>query len=106
MDMAELLADARKRGYTSNFAFEGDRLRCSESDERIAPQDAWIVDSRAVDVGTDPGDDATIYLIETQGGRRGYLIVADSFHTDPKKAAFIDRIATSKRAGMHKGETK
>ena len=90
--MAELLANARKRGCTSNFAFKEDTLHCSESDEPIAPHDAWIVDSQAVDVGTDPGDDATIYLIETRSGRRGYLIVADSFHTDPKKAAFIDRI--------------
>ena len=92
MDMAELLDDARRHGFTSNFAFAGDRLRCSGSDERIAAEDAWIVDSQAVDLGTDPGDDATIYLIETRNGRRGYLIVGDSFHADPKKAEFIDRL--------------
>ena len=92
MDLAELLSDAEARGYTSNFALVGERLRCSESDEQFEAGDAWVVDSQSVDAGTDPGDDATIYLIETKSGRRGYLIVSDSFHTDPASAHFIDRL--------------
>lgn len=92
MDLAELLNDAEARGYTSNFALVGERLRCSDSDEQFEAGDAWVVDSQSVDEGTDPGDDATIYLIETSSGQRGYLIVSDSFHTDPASARFIDRL--------------
>jgi len=92
MELAELLSSAQARGYTSNFAISGERLRCSETSEEIAACDAWVVDSQSVDAGTDPGDDATIYLIETRSGQRGYLIVSDSFHANPASADFIDRL--------------
>ncbi len=92
MDMAEVLENVQARGYTSNFALAGERLRCSESNAEIDASDAWIVDSQSIDGGTDPGDDATIYLINTRCGQRGYIIVSDSFHADPVSAAFIDRL--------------
>ncbi len=99
MDMAELLGEARRRGFTVNFAFEGAQLRCPETGDRFGPEDAKLVHSQAVDMGTDPGDDATLYLIEAGNGRKGYLLVADSFHADPQKAAFIDKLLRSRTDG-------
>lgn len=94
MELAELMIDAGRRGFTHNFGFDGRQLRCSEHGECVAADDARIVDSLSVDMGTDPADDATIYLIESASGIRGYLILADSFHADPQKAAFIDRLSS------------
>jgi hypothetical protein len=90
MDLIDLLTDAKRRGFTHNFAYDDDCLHCADNDERVTANDARIVESNAVDVGTDPGDDATVYLIETASGLRGYLITSDAFHTDPRKAAFVD----------------
>lgn len=98
MDLAELLGDARRRGYTVNFGYEEGALCCPDTGDRFGPEDAQIVYSQAVDEGTDPGDDATLYLIEVANGRKGYLMVSDSFHADPRKAAFIDRLLR-KRGG-------
>lgn len=101
MGVAEVLDAAEARGFTHNFAWEGGdsgggraggQLRCSEHGECVAEHDARIVDSIPVDMGTDPGDDATVYLIEGRNGLKGYLILADPFHADPDKAAFIDRL--------------
>ena len=92
MDMAELLSDARKRGFQRSFSCDGTVLRCRNSGECFEADAAWIVDSRSVDQGTDPGDDATIYLIDTTTGARGYVIVSDSFHADPATASFLDRM--------------
>jgi len=92
MDLAELLADAERRGYTSNLACHDGGLHCAASGEVFGPGDAWIVDSVTVDQGTDPGDDATVYLVETGSGTRGYLIVSDSFHADPDTARFVDAL--------------
>lgn len=91
--MAELLRDAEKRGFTRNFAIDGDELLCSATGERYGREQAQIVWSQAVDMGTDPGDDATLYLIETDSGAKGYVVVSDAFHADPHKAAFIDSLA-------------
>lgn len=92
-DISKLLRDAESRGYTRNFAIEGDKLRCPETGECFAPGDAKIVWSQSVDMGTDPGDDATLYLIETASGGKGYVVISGAFHVDPRKAAFIDSLA-------------
>jgi hypothetical protein len=91
-DISKLLRDAESRGYTRNFAIQGEALRCSETGECFAREEATIVWSQSVDMGTDPGDDATLYLIETTSGGKGYVLVADSFHVDPHKAAFLDSL--------------
>ncbi len=38
-----------------------------------------------------------MYLIDSTGELKGYLILSDSFHTDPRKAAFIDALLANKR---------
>jgi len=80
------------RPYRLNFALEDEGLKCPETGKCFGAEDIKAVYSRSVDTGTDPGDDATIYLIETTDGRKGYLITADSFHVDPRKAAFIQNL--------------
>lgn len=99
MDMAQLLDEAQARGFTINFAFEGAKLRCPETGDCFEPEALKLVHSQSVDMGTDPGDDATMYLIETATGRKGYLLVADAFHADPRKAAFIDKLLRSRTGG-------
>lgn len=93
MDLAELMGDVERRGFTHNFAYESGELHCSEHGECVSADEARIVDSRSVDTGTDPGDDATVYLIQTESGLKGYLILASPFYADPEKAAFIDRLS-------------
>ncbi len=81
--LADYQAEAIARGFTHDFAL----------DAKSAPSDIArelrIVDYRAFDAGTDPGDDVTMYLIEATSELKGYLILSDSFHADPRKAAFI-----------------
>ena len=90
-DLADFQAEAIARGYTHDFAF----------DAKSAPSDISnelrIVEYETFDTGTDPGDDVTMYLIESAGGLKGYLILSDSFHTDSRKAAFIDVLLAKRR---------
>ncbi len=81
-DLAELQDDVIARGYSHDFGSNHNVL------SEIVTSDLHIVDSISFDGGTDPGDDVTMYLIEARS-EKGYLIVSDSFHTDPIKAAFI-----------------
>ncbi len=90
-DLADYQAEAIARGYTHDFGF----------DVRSAPADIAnelrVSEYVTFDSGTDPGDDVTMYLIESRSGENGYLILSDSFHTDPRKAAFIDALLTKQR---------
>ena len=90
-DLADFQAEAIALGYTHDFAF----------DARSAPAniagELRVVEYVTFDSGTDPGDDVTIYLIESPSGLKGYLILSDSFHTDPRKAAFIGALLAKRR---------
>jgi len=92
MDLDDLLKDAKQRGFTRDFAIDLEHERRSGRGADVVEADARIVETNTVDTGTDPGDDATVYLIETARGVRGYLVLSDSFHVDPRKAAFVDRL--------------
>jgi len=85
-DLADYQTEAIAKGYTHDFGF----------DARSAPSDIAnelrVVEYVSFDSGTDPGDDVTMYLIESASGLKGYLILSDSFHADPRKAAFIDAL--------------
>jgi hypothetical protein len=84
-DLAQFQAEAIARGYTHDFGIDGESL------SEICAANPHVVASESFDLGTDPGDDVTIFLIEAECGN-GYLIVSDSFHADPVKAALIDRM--------------
>ena len=90
-DLADCQAEAIAQGYTHDFGF----------DARSAPADVTnqlrVVEYVSFDSGTDPGDDVTMYLIESTSGLKSYLILADSFHADPRKAAFIDALLRKRR---------
>ncbi len=90
-DLAGFQAEAIARGYTRDFAFAAKSATADVAGE------LRIMEFVTFDSGTDPGDDVTMYLIESQIGPNGYLILSDSFHTDPRKAAFIDAILISRR---------
>ncbi len=92
-DLADFQAEAVAAGYTHNFAFDGRSARAD------AAGDLRVVEYVTFDSGTDPGDDVTMYLIESKSGLKGYLMLSDSFHTDPRKAAFIDALLTKRRIG-------
>ena len=90
-DLADFQAEAIARGYTHDFAFD---LRSAPAD---FANEFHIVEDATFDNGTDPGDDVTMYLIGTRSGPQGYLILSDSFHADPRKAAFIHALLTKRR---------
>ena len=90
-DLADYQANAIARGYTYNFAFDA-RSGPSGSD-----CDLHVVEYVTFDCGTDPGDDVTMFLIESPLGPKGYLLLSDSFHADPQKVAFIDSLLTKRR---------
>ena len=90
-DLADFQAEAIARGYTHDFASDARSARADNASE------LRIVEYETFDSGTDPGDDVTMYLIESKRGPNGYLILSDSFHTDPRKAIFIDALLTKRR---------
>ena len=92
MNLSELQENAIRNGFTHSFVCtpkgvlrDGEGLAYEVSDLRI-------VHSHSVDAGTDPGDDATLYMIEARDGSKGTLIVPAAFYADPDKADLVDAL--------------
>ena len=85
-DLADYQAEAIANGYTHDFGFD------ARSTPSNIENELRVVEYVSFDSGTDPGDDVTMYLIESTSGLKGYLILSDSFHADPRKVAFIDAL--------------
>lgn len=99
MTLIDILDAARERGFSHNLAYDDDELVCAELGKHYDAEKSFIVDSKSADAGTDPGDDVTVYFIETADGDRGFIIVPASIYAEPAKAAFIDRLKSKPEAG-------
>lgn len=89
-DLAALMDEARERGFEHDIFFGDGCFRCEATGELIPARDAKIVDTLMVAGGSNPGDDATLYLLQAPSGTKGFLIVPTSAHTDPDKIDLID----------------
>ncbi|MDH3688498.1 MAG: phosphoribosylpyrophosphate synthetase [Gammaproteobacteria bacterium] len=96
-DLADLQAEVIARGYAHDFSGAGRSLQIKGTNESLALDELRVVETITFDAGTDPGDDTTMYLIESSRGQKGFLILPDSFHVDPQKAAFIDAVLANSR---------
>jgi hypothetical protein len=95
MDMAEALERVEQAGYREHFDILADKLTSQTTEFEI--DRVTLIDTVPVDGGTDPADDATIYLLETDTGIRGHLVVPDAFHVGAARARFIDRLLEERR---------
>ena len=86
-DLAELLDEINARGFTRDFSYD-----VRNADKPLPLNQFHIIDAVPFDGGTDPGDDAILFLIESTSGEKGYVMISDSFHTDPLKAQFISAL--------------
>jgi hypothetical protein len=92
MTLADLQANAKQHGFIHHFMCERDGVRSDGTGHLYHPDELRLVHSNGTDNGTDPGDEATLFMIEASDGTRGVMIVADAFHTDPHKARIIDQL--------------
>jgi hypothetical protein len=69
---------------------ERNGVRSDGTGHLYTPDELRLVHSNSTDHGTDPGDDATLYMIEAKDGTKGVMIIPDAFHADPHKARIIE----------------
>ena len=100
--LAEALEHAESAGYREHFDVRGDKLTCETAEFDV--EHVTLVDTVSVDSGTDPGDDVTIYLLRTDTGVLGHLVVPDSFHVGAARARVVDRLLHERSSGSAPGK--
>ena len=96
-ELAEVLERLKGQGFDRCFDTRKGYLSLAGQQGTWNAKQARVVDVIGLDGGTDPGDDVTVFLLETDSGIRGYLLVPDSFHTDPEKAALVDALMARRK---------
>ncbi len=92
MTLADLQANAKSHGFKHHFMCEHGGVRSDGTGHLYRVDELRLVHSSSTDHGTDPGDDATLFMIEARDGTKGVMIIADAFHADPHKARIIDEL--------------
>lgn len=95
-DLAEAVEDIREKGYTHLFEVHENALACDDLDREFPAGQLRIVATYQFDRGTDPGDDSSLYLIETDSGVKGYLVGGTTIYQDREKAEFLDKLLQKK----------
>ena len=98
MTLADLQANAKDHGFEHHFIAEEGGVRSDGTGKLYRPDELRLVHSNSTDHGTDPGDEATLFMIEANDGTKGVMILADAFHADPRKAEIIDVLRRNRAA--------
>ncbi len=72
--VSEAVNGLKKRGYTTDFNLEFDRLICQATAAELQPKDFEITEMHRFEGMTDPADEAVVFAIEGNNGMKGVLV--------------------------------
>jgi len=87
--LSESVNEAVANGYTENFQVGTKGLTTGDKEANYAPLDIAISSFYRFEGYSDPQDNAILYLIKTNDGRKGTLVDAYGAQADAKISKFI-----------------
>ncbi|GLQ25176.1 hypothetical protein GCM10007853_30500 [Algimonas ampicilliniresistens] len=91
-DIPALLEEAAERGFVKNFEIRETALFCRETKRSYIDRAIRTVDIIQKDAGTDPGDEATLFLLEAEDGERGILLIGNPASLSAEERAILDSL--------------
>jgi hypothetical protein len=90
--LSESVNEAMGKGYTENFKVITQGLTTEDEQVIYTPSDIVISNFYRFEGYSDPEDNAILYLITTNDGRKGTLIDAYGVEADSKISNFIGEV--------------
>lgn len=91
-NMAKVINDKVKEGYTCNFQATDDGLLCQETGETFKPDEIKVVDFFRFEGMSDPEDNSILYIVETNNDTKGTLVDAYGAYSDARVDEFIKKV--------------
>jgi hypothetical protein len=91
--VSEALKQFRKQGYLMDFNLEENCIVCQ--DERFGADDFEIVDVYRYEGNSDPGDEATVYAIESKSGLKGVLVTGYGVSSDAMSEDILKKLSSN-----------
>lgn len=93
--VTEAINTLKKQGFTVDFNLEENCIACHSG--KFEADDFEIVDVYRYEGDSDPGDEATVYAIESSSGVKGVLVTGYGIYIDSASAAILDKLNQRKR---------
>lgn len=86
--------ELRKKGYTVDFNLEENCIACHAG--KFNADEFEIAEVYRYEGNSDPGDEATVYAIESKSGIKGVLVTGYGIYTDPASSALLAKLHNKK----------
>lgn len=90
--LTEKMAELEKKGYTTQFKFEGKSLKDRTSEKNYQPQELTITEEYRFEGESNPDDMSILYAIETRDGTKGMVVDAFGTYSDEDLGNFMKRV--------------
>jgi hypothetical protein len=90
--LSECINKAVQKGYTENFKVTGKGLITENEENSYSPENVAISDFHRFEGYSDPQDNAILYIIQTEDGKKGMLIDSYGTYADAKIGSFIKQV--------------
>ncbi|WPP49360.1 hypothetical protein [Catalinimonas niigatensis] len=94
--LTEKMAELDKKGYTTQFKYEGGALTDRTSDKKYQPQELTITEEFRFEGESNPDDMSILYAIEARDGTKGTVVDAFGTYSDEDLGDFMKRVKESK----------
>jgi hypothetical protein len=88
--VSEAIEELRKKGYTTDFNLEENCIVCHAG--KFYPDQFEVAEVYRYEGESDPGDEATVYGIQSRSGLRGVLVMGDETTMDRMTEAMVMKL--------------
>ena len=103
--LTEAMEDLRQRGYTDDFAPDGDYLKVTSTDTahniRYKSDEITVDEFHRFEGTSDPGDEMTLYAISCPGSMKGVFVSAQGTYSDEVSPELMAKFNVSDRANTN-----
>ncbi|TKK65004.1 hypothetical protein FC093_21100 [Ilyomonas limi] len=91
---SEAIAKLRASGFDKDFTLKDGFIWCGA--EKFEAEDLKIASVNRYEGASDPGDEATVYGLETKTGLKGILVKGDGIYSDTNTIAILQKLHRAK----------
>lgn len=88
--VSEAINKLREQGFTLDFNLEENCIACSGN--KFEAEDFDIVHVYRYEGDSDPGDEATVYAIESKSGFKGVLVTGYGVSSDSSSSKILEKL--------------
>lgn len=89
--VSEAILELKKKGFTLDFNLDENCIVCQSNS--LQADEFEIVEVYRYEGDSDPGDEATVYGIESHDGLKGVLVTGYGMYTDKMSTAILKKLA-------------